>query len=97
MKKYYFGVPFGYEYDWSLGGKYGHNVLSRMIGKKVTFICNTETYKYGDTYAIDIEDDEDIIMFRLKYGFDEVQTDIVENYVAYYEKMHNIKHEINIP
>lgn len=68
-------------YIFRSGEKYGDDVVSRKIGVKVEFICNSlGGISKGDVYRIPFETAEDATMFMLKGEYKIIPNSIVEEY-----------------
>lgn len=79
--KIYIDHPAGlYDYEFLPGEKTGTDVVSRKLGHKATFICNSYAkISTGDIYEIDINE-EDMIIFLLKHQYKLIPNSVVEQY-----------------
>ena len=68
-------------YHFIPGDKTGEDVVSRILGMKATFVCNTfAKISKGDVYEIQFENHEDATAFILKSECKLVDKNKVEEY-----------------
>ncbi len=92
--RFYFGVPYTYEYEWGPDAQSAYDVLNRILGTKVIFICRSAIYD-GYVYGVEAEEDE-IIILKLKCQFELIENRKAEEYINRFEAGgHGGLHEIN--
>jgi hypothetical protein len=63
------------------GDKTGTDVVTRLLGVKVQFVCNSYAkLSRGDIYEVPIKDPEEATMLVLKHGLILLDNDTIENY-----------------
>jgi len=68
-------------YEFFPGEKYGADVVSRLLGIKVEFVCNHYArISDGDIYEVPFENLEDVTAFILKCKYNLVHRDKIEEY-----------------
>jgi hypothetical protein len=68
-------------YEFLPGEKYGEDVVSRKIGVRVNFVCNSlAKMSKGDIYEVPFDNPEDVTAFVLKYDFELIDKDNIEKY-----------------
>lgn len=69
------------DYEFVPGDKYGEDVVSRKLGMKVDFICNSYgKISKGDVYRIYFDNPEDVTAFILKCEYPIINNEKIEAY-----------------
>ena len=81
--RYFFGLPPTYNYNFLDNRDGVLAALTRLLGYKVGFLCNSYGGIYnGDVYYIDQEiTEEEYCFLKITHGFDKVDTDKAEHYI----------------
>ena len=92
MHKFYVDVPYGHEYKFQGKDDDADSALTREFGVNFTFICNASGSQFhpdrvgvvgneGDANMVEVETEQDELLFLLKTGFTKLNTEVVENYI----------------
>jgi hypothetical protein len=93
--RYFFGIPFNYEYNFLHLKDTVEKALERRLGYKIAFVCNTVIYN-GDAYMIDQNiTEEEFCFLKITHGFDLIPTEVAEQYISDYKTKYRNPHKLD--